>query len=590
MADQMKKSISTASSDTGSLHGAHFSIKLPHDGIGGHEAIPSDKQDRFNTPKIRDKGIALACLLIMATISLFCSMTPWVYDDFGYGSGDSSLSSIFAAQVNEHMMWSGKFVGHFMSRVLLHGPVWLHPTLTPVIFMGLIFSGVLLALGIQWREKLQAWHLVTLAGLTWFALPAFGTVYFWRTGTPDYGYSLAFATAFLLPYRLWVDRADYRMPGGPIYALAGFLAGCSNENVGMLVILTALGVIIFRFRTERRLPLWAAAGIAGAATGWTLMMTAPGNAVRLAKIGGVEKIPAMSLESFNRFLTFWGSQQLEMLPYFLAALGMAWALHRSDRLRPTAWLPGIVFFLMAQASLAAFVFSPSTPYRAMSATFFYAALCCFSFLAAWSPKGIKATAAYATFCVVLLSSVLAEVRVFNMAQPALAARNLALGLGPVTVRVYDYPKTDKYFFPGYDIREIDLYGTKWRSMVPWDETTPLNISGAENVRALIVCNVIYLENLPASKVHVAAVAHKPNVASLMQAALRGVSPLTAPEVTTMSAITTRYVPSFANVTDDGKAAVYIGGIASLDDIAYVAFEQTGKPLIWRRAGAQKANR
>lgn len=258
-------------------------------------------------------------------------MIPWVFDDFGYGAGGSSLSAIFAAQVDEHLTWSGKFVGHFMARVLLHSPTWVHPVLTAVIFMGLVFSGVLLTLGVQWREKIRAWHVVTLAGLVWFALPAFGTVYFWRTGTPDYGYSLAFATAFLVPYRFWVDKKDYRLTGGPVFVLVGFLAGCSNENVGMLAILTALCVAGYRFREAKRVPLWAAAGIIGAIVGWLFMMTAPGNAVRLAKIGGAEKIPVLSLESFNRFLTFWSSQELEMLPYVLVAIVAIWLLRRQGR-------------------------------------------------------------------------------------------------------------------------------------------------------------------------------------------------------------------------------------------------------------------
>ena len=167
-------------------------------------------------------------------------MTPLVFDDFGYGAGGSGLSDIFKAQVQEHLTWSGKFIGHFMARVLLHGPSWLHPLLTPLIFLGLVLSGVLLTLGAQWRDKIRAWHLITLAGLLWFALPAFGTVYFWRTGTADYGYSLFFATAFLVPYRFWIDKKNYHLAGGSVFALAGVLAGCSNENVGMLAILAAL--------------------------------------------------------------------------------------------------------------------------------------------------------------------------------------------------------------------------------------------------------------------------------------------------------------------------------------------------------------
>lgn len=82
------------------------------------------------------------------------------------------------------------------------------------------------------------------------------------------------------------------MPWGILFALAGILAGWSNENVGMLAILAALGVTLFRWRTSGSLPLWAVSGIVVAAFGWIMMMAAPGNAGRLAAVGGAENPPA----------------------------------------------------------------------------------------------------------------------------------------------------------------------------------------------------------------------------------------------------------------------------------------------------------
>lgn len=532
----------------------------------------------------------LVSLLIMAIMAFFCALTPWVFDDFSYGAGGSSFSEMFVAQVNEHLHWSGKFIGHFMARVLLHGPTWLHPALTPVIFMGLVFSGVLLVLGAQWREKLRAWHVVTLAGLVWFALPAFGTVYFWRTGTPDYGYSLAFATAFLVPYRFWIDKKDYRLPGGPAFALAGFFAGCSNENVGMLVILTAICVAIYRFRSGKRVPLWAGSGIAGAIAGWLLMMTAPGNAVRLTSLGGAEKIPVLSLDSFNRFLTFWSSQELEMLPYVLIGIVAMWLLRRQGGLRFSTVLPGLIFFVMAQVSLAALVLSPSTPYRAMSATFFYIALCCFAFIVAWASasQGGGAKLLYAAFCAVLLTSVVSEAGVFIAAQPAIEARNKAMAEGTVTAKTLDYPATDKYFFPGYDIIEVDSYGPQKYQMVAWNEAVSLDISGTDTIRGLVVCNSVYLDNLPAGKVHVAAVTHRQTAASKIQAVLRRLAPLTASETSSTPAVTSRYAPASATVTAEGKAVLHIEGIMDLSSLAYVAISETGKPTVWRRVAARAA--
>lgn len=482
-------------------------------------------------------------------------------------------------QVQEYYEWSGKFIGHFTSRILLRGPVWLHPLLTSIAFLLLVTGGSLLAVGAQWRERLSAWHLAVMAGLVWIALPAFGTVFFWRTGTGDYGYSLMWGVLFLVPYRIWADKADFRMPGGLLYALVGILAGWSNENVGMLVLLAALGVTLFRWRATRSAPAWALSGIAGAAFGWGMMMAAPGNAVRLAAVGGAEKIPLLSLPVFLHFLEFFGTQQIEMLPYFLAALALAWLLRRRGLLQPAVWIPAVIFFLMAQASLAAFVASPSTPYRAMSATFFFTALCPFSLLAALNPSSIRAKALLTIFCALLLSSVLLEARVFLMAQPFIAARSYT------NLRSLDYPETDKYFFPGYDIREVSLFSTDWRNLVPWNESHTLHVFEAPDARALIACNIAFLDNLPQGKVHVAARRRTATTVSLLQQAARAL--FEKPDEGLISARTAalRYFPASATVTDDGKAAVFIPGIKSVDDIAYIAVEQPDAPLVWRRASA-----
>lgn len=538
-----------------------------------HQNSSSAKPYTSSSSNFRRNRIVLVCLVIMAVMSWFCAMTPWISDDYAFSKNEAGL---WATQVKEYLEWSGKFVGHYMARVLLSGPEWVHPVLTPVMFMLLVAGGALLALGAQWRERLYAWHLVVVAGLVWIALPAFGTVFFWRTGTGDYGYSLVWATLFLVPYRMWADRADFRLPGGALFVFAGILAGWSNENVGMLAILTALGVAVFRWRASGRVHLWAIAGIAGAILGWSMMMAAPGNAIRLAAVGGVEKIPLASMKALLRFVQFWSTEQIEMLPYFLVALLLAWMLRRRGLLKPAAWIPAVVFFLMAQASLAAFIASPSTPYRAMSATFFFTALCPFSLLVALNPTSLKARALFTIFCALLLSSVLIEARVFLMAQPMLVPQTQS------SLRDQDYPETDKYFFPGYDIRQVGLFSPEWRTIVPWHEAQTLRIYEAPDAKALIACNIAFFDNLPQGEVHVAARVRTATTSSLLQRGARALFESRDEGIISAQAVGLRYFPASADVTDDGKAAVFIPGIKSVDDIAAIAVKQPGKPLVWRR--------
>jgi hypothetical protein len=294
------------------------------------------------------------------------------------------------------------------------------------------------------------------------------------------------------------------------------------------------------------------------------------------------------MDAFERFLTFFSSQELEMAPYMLIAAAVAFLLHRQSRLKPQTYLPGLIFFIMAQVSLLAFILSPSTPYRAMTATYFYIVLCSFAFIVNLEYKGHVAKILYAVFCIILLSSVLAEVKVFIQAQPTIDARDEKIANGEITAREFSYPSTDKYFFPCFDIIEINGYtrDDKKFKMVPWDKAVPLNLSGGKDIRALTICNVIYLDDVPQGKVHIAAVARNRTLASAIQSFVRWLSPLKDSETTSSDAIELRYVPASETVSSDGKAIIHIPGVTKLSDIAYIAVAETECSLTWRRVSIQ----
>ena len=166
-----------------------------------------------------------------------------------------------------------------------------------------------------------------------------------------------------------------------------------------------------------------------------------------------------------------------------------------------------------------------------------------------------------------------------MAQPLLAPQT------QYSLRNQDYPETDKYFFPGYDIRMVDLFSLKWRTIVPWDEAQTLHIYDAPDAKALIACNIAFFDNLPQGEVHVATRIRAATTASLLQQAARALFESPDEGIISAQTVALRYFPASAAVTDDGKAAVFIPGIKSVDDIAYIAVEQPGAPLVWRRASA-----
>ena len=162
------------------------------------------------------------------------------------------------------------------------------------------------------------------------------------------------------------------------------------------------------------------------------------------------------------------------------------------------------------------------------------------------------------------------------------ARPMFAGQSEQHMHTLDYPGTDKFFFPGYDIRQVNLFSVGWRDCVPWDEAQTLRIYDAPDVRAYVACNIVFLENLPQGEVHVAARVRTTTTSSMLQRAARALFESRNDGVVSAEAVGLQYFPASADILEDGRAAVFIPGIKSVDDIAAIAVKQPGKPLVWRR--------
>ena len=112
-----------------------------------HTELNSAAQAAQKSTRLRRNRFIFTSLLIMGIISWFCAMSPWVSDDYSFSSIFPGCTGMWDMQVQEYFEWSGKFIGHFTSRILLRGPVWLHPLLTSIAFLLLVTGGSLLALG-----------------------------------------------------------------------------------------------------------------------------------------------------------------------------------------------------------------------------------------------------------------------------------------------------------------------------------------------------------------------------------------------------------------------------------------------------------
>lgn len=543
----------------------------------------------------------LAIILTLAASSVimafFCWLSPREADDIIYAAGlsmptltsagqhtptaapPSSLGDLLRLQWQEYLQWNGRFIGQFLARCLLMAPDWLHAVLTPLVHAALLFFSLLLLWGKRWRERIVPWQIILLGGLLWFMLPAFGSAFFWRTGTANYGYTLLLAVLFLLPYRFWLDASLPRLPGGAVFLLAGLLAGWSNESLGMLLILLALGACVVQKKMGRPLPLWAVAGLAGAITGWLALIAAPGNMARAAALG-TGLVPLASWKAFHSFLIFWSTQQLELLPLYLLDLGALVFLYRRRELSRDIWLPALLLFLMGHACIGAFVLSPSRADRAMTAGYFWLVLSTCALLFRLSvPRQLK-FAMRILFLVLLGFSLWQQAQVFQQAAPLITAKNEAARNGTLNVRHMDYPGSDKYFYPSYHTRDAILMGSTrdWSQIVPWQDARPL--PGMMGIRAFTTSNMLYLDGVNDRSLYLACLTHELTISSMLREVMLAVAtPPAAPRGA--NALNPWFKPAVVK-SKDGKALLHLRGLRRLEDITYIGRENASGQVIWQR--------
>jgi hypothetical protein len=225
---------------------------------------------------------------------------------------------------------------------------------------------------------------------------------------------------------------------------------------------------------------------------------------------------------------------------------------------------------MTQMSLGAFILSPSHPVRAMTATFYLICCCAFALAVALPDRGKKTIVCFLAFCLLLACDIAAQMKIFSQAASITEIKESAMRAGKTDITVYGYPHTNKYFFPGYDIREVDIYGRAWEKGVPWERAQRLPVAGdgVSPISAFVSNNIVYLNNVPDGTVYLCYTTHDRTVESLLRQLTHLMFTPPANPVGEYS-LNAWYRPSSATAVN-GKAAVHARGIRDLSDIAYLA--------------------
>ena len=218
-----------------------------------------------------------------AAIWIYNSMTPLMSDDLLFQASDyHSPFDIFRMEYKQYMTWTGRSVLQVILKIFSLMPKWVFNLCNSLCF-------VMLTLLIYWnvkdRKKYDALLLVFINLIVWNFSVEFSQTVLWLGGACNYLWGIVILLGFLTCFRYFLENGHSCTKIVPLSIFLfffGVLAGWGNENTSGGGILIALLFTFLSFKKEKKVYPWTIAGIAGMASGFLVMLLAPGNKARSA--------------------------------------------------------------------------------------------------------------------------------------------------------------------------------------------------------------------------------------------------------------------------------------------------------------------
>lgn len=335
------------------------------------------------------KTLLLTICGVFAVILCMQCNASYVSDDFAIKLALHTPLDILRKPLATYFSWDGRITAYISNSVLL----FINPHAAALILTAnltaAVFLTVIIALGPDWRNSLRAKHFVLGAALFWLSMPAFGETFIWRTGS-CYGVTTTLALVILHSFSGLVH--GQRLPAKSLFRLipATLYCGLGDYNTTAVLALATAACCVYhehRYRRKERrfliIPLLFAAC-------FIVVYLAPGNHERMLSAGLANSTLENILAHLKSQFRVQGLYVTQYIVLGVALLSLFPALRAGkveapgDKPKiagpvslwdflatPRAFLT-VLFFLMAQAAQAAFMFAPWADERAYtsSAVFF----------------------------------------------------------------------------------------------------------------------------------------------------------------------------------------------------------------------------
>ncbi len=321
-----------------------------------------------NTKRKAWIGWTIVIIFFFSILLLLNILTPMIADDFCYllifdgvfQTRVTSISDVILSQWDHYFLWGGRSIVHFIAQSLLLLP----PIITDILnTIAYIAYTLLIYIHIKGNKPndFKLFILINLA--VWFIQPAFGDTVLWITGSANYLWGMIIVLIFLIPFRLYKGEKKskkYTFIKTLSLFLLGIIAGWTNENTAIAMIVIAILYLIYYKNSTHNIPCWGISGISGAVIGYIIMIMAPGNFMRAGEAVSFDWL-VLAYRLVNHtwnFIVNCGSLNLVGLIIFV----LYW--HYTKQNRSVILKSSFIFFVGVLISVYSMILSPSFPPRA----------------------------------------------------------------------------------------------------------------------------------------------------------------------------------------------------------------------------------
>lgn len=255
---------------------------------------------RFTAPQMQKIMLCLVVILSFVLIYILNRFYPLFAEDWDYrfiweweGTNPNkihSLGDIIQSQYNHYMHWGGRSIVHAIDQFLLMLPTALSDLINSLAFV--LFAYLIYKIA-NIKNTANVFVFIFTATSIYLFQPAFPTTVLWLTGSCNYLWGTLIIIIFLYPYIVYY-QTQTSLKGGLVAMgmfLLGLLAGWTNENMGIALIMFIFVITLLIYRNDRdkeSARFWMFTGLIGAIIGYLIMILAPGNFFRLKYIQNVD--------------------------------------------------------------------------------------------------------------------------------------------------------------------------------------------------------------------------------------------------------------------------------------------------------------